>query len=61
MSQFKFKFDLSLFLPDWEFSRRRIAGYVTDKEFPRWEKEAKANSNKNPLLKFKLTHYLTAK
>lgn len=58
MSHFKFKFDLCLFLSDWKFGRRRIAGYVTDEEFSMWQKEAKANSNKNSLLKFKMTHYL---
>ena len=45
MSHFKFKFDLRLFLSDWKFGRRRIAGYVTDEEFSMWQKEAKANSN----------------
>jgi hypothetical protein len=58
MSHFKFKFDLCLFLSDWKFGRRRIAGYVTDEEFSMWQKGAKANSNKNSLLKFKMTHYL---
>ena len=45
MSHFKFKFDLRLFLSDWKFGRRRIAGYETDEEFSMWQKEAKANSN----------------
>ncbi len=56
MSHFKFKFDLCLFLSDWKFRRTRIAGYVTDKEFSMWQKEAKANSKL--ITKFKMTHYL---